>query len=436
MRAFVAGFGRVVKVADAICDCLPGVSFLTNGLQLLYKQARKVDTASNPNGKGWTADIKIHVLNKTTADCLFGMIPFLGNLINLVEFALQGLRRELLTAVVRSNAEVVTLYLANHPLDCPKRAGKILGQAAFSSNPEVFSLILQSRQWNVHEIVGALRSCWCPNDNSEQNANKLLDYYHAHFPEPVARNESEEASLRYILRSFLDANRMKTAERLIEILPQSNFGELADMLATYSFASMSSFSKRGTLTSKNIEGILSRTSQITVKGIQAYCEKVHTQKTMLSGDIKFENSYGRTYQQNFVERDREKILADFYKVHMQILTAMLPQVAEESSASTIVCALSSLASKGELEFLKPLLAKYEGQLTAEDKLQLLSDIREGYEEETVQEAHKASEFLFNRYSGAFTDDQYAQLLKRLSKGYRNAHMLQLAQKARPHIHVI
>lgn len=197
--------GRIIKVVDAICDCLPGVSTLTNGIQLLYKRTRKVDTACNPNGASLADKIKIHLINKTKFDCLMGLLPFFGNFVNAIYYVKFGLTRELTTAVVTNNIEVVKLYLANYPLQNDKKAEKILSQAAFSSNVELFNLILNSRQWNSQAIVNALNSVWFnPETREEEIANKLLDY----------GCDIHGTDLTRVITAFRNAGKIETAQRI------------------------------------------------------------------------------------------------------------------------------------------------------------------------------------------------------------------------------
>src|SRR5271154_2714689 len=100
---------KIIKVVDAICDCVPVVSSITNGTQLLYKLARKTDTTANPVKTTWKDDIKIHVICKDKFHCKIGMIPIIGNLATLVHAIIEGLRDDLMYAVINSKIEVIKL---------------------------------------------------------------------------------------------------------------------------------------------------------------------------------------------------------------------------------------------------------------------------------------------------------------------------------------
>lgn len=80
-----------IAAIDAVCDCIPIVSTITNGLQLLYKLAYKIDAAANPLKIMGAHPIEIHMVTKSNLDCFWGMIPIVGNIVNIVMLVLYGL---------------------------------------------------------------------------------------------------------------------------------------------------------------------------------------------------------------------------------------------------------------------------------------------------------------------------------------------------------
>ena len=176
----MVGFEKIVKSADAVLNCIPIVSTVSNAAQAMYKSANRVDTL-NPVAPGLKTSIKIHVLSKNNSDYFFAAIPILGNLRalgELIGFILNGFTDDLMRAVCLNNAEVVHLCLGNNPLNDPDRADRILRQAAFCSSNEVFRKVLNHRDdWSAKNFVNALKGPRFGNSDARAlNANDILDF--------------------------------------------------------------------------------------------------------------------------------------------------------------------------------------------------------------------------------------------------------------------
>ncbi len=80
----MVGFQKIIRITDAVLDCVPIVSTLSNAAQLLYQSACKVDTL-NPVAPGLKTSLQIYVLSKSKWSCYIGLVPVLGNILNLVK---------------------------------------------------------------------------------------------------------------------------------------------------------------------------------------------------------------------------------------------------------------------------------------------------------------------------------------------------------------
>ncbi len=79
-----------IFIADAVSNCIPVWSTLTNGCQLLYKLIHKVDATAipviAPKAK-LSTDLKIYILSKGQLRnwlSAIAMIPILGNIVSLI----------------------------------------------------------------------------------------------------------------------------------------------------------------------------------------------------------------------------------------------------------------------------------------------------------------------------------------------------------------
>ncbi|MFI5343772.1 MAG: hypothetical protein ACHQUC_06075 [Chlamydiales bacterium] len=220
-------FRKSVKVVDAVLNSLPFVSILTNGLKLLYKLVHKVDTAAHFIGKGRLDDIKIHIINRSLLECLWGMVPLISNLTNILYhlFVKRSLPRQLSEAVKTGNLEVVKLYLTNHPLNqTPDKAKKILKIAAKESTLEVFNEILNSYEWRAEDLLSTLDNFGFPNTqlNESQRAtiNSLLDNCQANqlkFREEFIKRESCFISYS---QSFSAMGEQKMADKILHMIQE------------------------------------------------------------------------------------------------------------------------------------------------------------------------------------------------------------------------
>ncbi len=153
--AMAASWSKQVQIVDAICDCTPGLSTLTNGAQLLYQLTHRVHDAASVITPGLQTEIKIHVLNKERLRLCVGMIPLLGNIYNLYKLVVEGWSNPMDKAASAGNVEVVRLCKANwHDDDL------VLWWAASKCDGPSFEQILEMRNdWSLGALSRVLDSC-------------------------------------------------------------------------------------------------------------------------------------------------------------------------------------------------------------------------------------------------------------------------------------
>ena len=402
---------KVINVVDAVCDCIPIVSTFTNGAQLLYKLACKVDANANPVNATWRDDVKIHVMNKSNRDCLIGLVPVIGNLMNFVNFILFGLRDQLMYSVIESKTELVKLHLERHPLIDNPNAKKVLAQSAASSSIEVFNLILESRNWDMDSIVFAVSELVLP----EENANLLLNYFDKDFKNSEIP-ETEACKLIHISEKYISSEKVATASRILNMLPQCEFSSFQEILSKCS------------LTKDQVNGILDRCKPFKLEMLTEYCKKVSAALKTLEKEVdsksngiaqcnecisnlKIKNpSEDLSHLDKYirVKLDKQELINGFYEIHAEIIEKLLNLVNETKNASDLVDLLSSLVNEGSVPLLKKVLEKYENQLSVDDKLNVLKKIKIRLYE---YDALDGLAYFFRRYHLDFTDHQCSTLIE-------------------------
>jgi chemotaxis regulatin CheY-phosphate phosphatase CheZ len=330
-------------------------------------------------------------------------------------------------AVIRNEVELVKLHLARHPLSDNPKATDILRQSAFSSKPEVFKLILDSRSWNFDYVIDALRGCWCPNEKTEENAKLILDYCDKHFNSYIP--EEETSSIIRILKAFIEAGMTETASRILKILPQCDFKRFDGLLANYSYRSYELLSspKDLGLTQGQIEGIMSRCKPCTLKELTEYCSKVNVESKTLERDVDFRNKY------HDEKLNKLEIMNDFFDVHTGIIQKLLDLVTEFEN-SDLIDSISRLANNGNIQLLEKLLVKYEKQLTIEDKLSIIKKTKKSLFENGP--ALSGLEYFFSRYNRELTNEQCLGLLEGFSKPpFNNISIVEKIIEMRPRLEI-
>jgi len=404
---------KFIKVVDNICDCIPLVSTLTNGAQLLYMLVHKVDAVANPVKTSRVDDIKIHVLTKFKSDNLRGMVPIFGNMYRLAEWIIRAKSRifkevlpdQFLRAIVNNNEEAVSLYLANHPLKNEEKAIKALRQSVSCSNPKVFKLILDSREWDIHAVMVALNSCWwAPNYSREANANLILDYFEDHFNNSDIEGRISRRRIGVFIdlfEDFVKADRaetasrilgiLPTASRILGILPECNFELFEDVLVERSH------SKEGVLTDEQVQTIINLCSTVTLKQLIHFCNRVQRR--------------GKNHE-----------------VHEKIIQELLDKIEEGENHSEIVDAMFHVTKNGNINTRELFLEKYGDQLTVEDKLSLIKRAAPSLLfMQSVASSAAASppydgdsalrvlEYFFTEYNHEFSDEACIDLLQQFSE---------------------
>ncbi|NGX54558.1 MAG: hypothetical protein KR126chlam2_00171 [Chlamydiae bacterium] len=395
---------RTIQRIDAVCDCIPVISTLTNGAQLLYKLVRKVDRAANPVAQGWKSDLKIHMISKPAWECGLCMIPFAGNLASLIARIGQGMNDHLMGAVCRSNTEVVKLALANGHLVDSSRAASVLSQAVVSSNFEIFDLIFSSRDWSQSEVIEAL-PVWCFNDMQDKIANRILDYYGSKGFEKKGLSSYEIYIIIARVEDFVRAGRSKTADRILAILPQCPFAKLSKLLQGNASVYRKSYESElpKILTRDQIDRILELCETPTVQEFQDYCKEIHSKANLLKHAIECEN---QVIHWDFVlEVNVEHIITNVYFAQRKIIAKLMDLC--EFGISGLTQTFSHLSNLGQVAFLNKFLEKYEYRLFLDDKLQILNETLVP----SVFYPNSAAgfDFLCRRWSLNFDDEQREQL---------------------------
>lgn len=392
----MAHFEKIVKVTDAVLDCIPLVSSITNAAHVIYRLAHKVDALS-PVVPGLKTSIKIHSLSKDNFDCFVGFIPFLGNIFKLVEFVLRAIHRfnyiprgifgpisddDLLTAVVRNNKEIVHLCLGNNALNDPGRADSVLRQAANCSSNEVFrQLFNHQNNWNAKSLVNALGGCWFANDTNALNATDILDFWTAH---GRALNADDIYVAIRIIEGFLKRGRVTLAGRVIEILPEEvRFYHMKDILLNYSSAQYNhrdEVEETGVLTAEQRNTLIAKSTRLSLKQLEEY--------------------YGSVgYQLN-----RNRTADNYRETHFDTLNQLLDLA--QLHSDEIGEFIAKTLDYDEFTFIEPLVARYEGQLSPQSKVKILKrllpsdSVRLAHHEKRVQ--------LFAAWVGQWQHDIVAQ----------------------------
>lgn len=393
----MANFEKIVKVTDAVLDCIPIVSSITNAAHVMYRVAHKVD-ALNPVAPGLKTSIKIHSLSKDNFNCFLSFIPVLGNLYKLWELVLRTIHcfdympcgnlspthdDDLITAVVRNNQEIVHLCLGNRALNDPDRAHRVLESAAYHSSNEVFRKVFNHRaDWSAESLITALESCsWAVNDITAQNAADILDFWTTHGK--VLDAEKIDAAIRS-LKHFLKGSRLDLAERVIGILPnQTSFDRVKNILLNYSCTQYNyrgEVQKAGVLTEEHRNMLIAKITKPSLQQLIEYYDGVGQQ--LSKG--KPAHNYGATH---------------FDTLNQLLDQAQLqPDKIDEFIVQTI--------SYVEFGFTESLVAKYEGQLTPQSKMKILKKLLASDSAELASPKKRAQ--LFALWSDKWRNDISAQ----------------------------
>jgi hypothetical protein len=360
----MANFEKIVKVTDAVLDCIPIVSSLTNAAHAIYKLAHKVDALS-PVAPGLKTSIKIHSLSKDNFDCFVGFVPILGNIFKLVELVLRAILRfdytpggilgptrddDLLTAVGRNNKEIVHLCLGNNALDDPDRADSILRQAAYCSSNEVFRQVFNHRNdWNAKRLVNALRGCGFVNDTNALNATDVLDFWTAHGRVLDAKDMYSAIST---IEDCLKRGRVALAGRVIGILPgEVSFYSMKDILLKYScsqYNSRGEVEETGVLTAEQRNALIAKSTRPSLEQLKEYY-----------GSVGYQLSSNRTAD-------------DYRETHFDTLNKLLDLAQLQSNK--IEEFIARTVTYDEFAFIEPLVTKYEGQLSPQSKVKILKGL--------------------------------------------------------------
>lgn len=218
-------FQKTLYVADAICDCIPLVSTVTNVSEALYKLAHRVDAVS-PVTPGRATSLKIHVLHKDLLDCCVGAIPLFGNVVRLLQLVIRALRGSTIcdplhAAIVRDNQELLHLSLGNRALT-PEEAGAMLSIASAYPNPETVRKILRhSDDFTAEVLILNLNPQQRADASTAAKATAILDRWDVLGRQLPGRFFAIPTVLS-AARPFLDNHNPSLASRILGILPENS----------------------------------------------------------------------------------------------------------------------------------------------------------------------------------------------------------------------
>jgi hypothetical protein len=192
----MSNYEKSIIIGDAVLDCVPAVSTLSNAAEALYKLAHKVDT-QNPVTPGWKTSIKIHVLSKSYTSCFIGAIPILGNLCKLVELVykcIYGFDDHLINAFASNNEEMIRLSLGNDLDD------------------KIFTKIFNSQKnWSKESLRTTLKACMLLRDTSPISDARyafkithILAYWVDHYGVPLTNDH-----MRLLATSYFSISNFK-----------------------------------------------------------------------------------------------------------------------------------------------------------------------------------------------------------------------------------
>ncbi len=207
-----------IFIADAVSNCIPVWSTLTNGCQLLYKLIHKVDAAAAPviaPKAKLSTDLKIYILSKSQLKnwlSAIAMIPILGNIVSFVMIAktycdfkksknvtpTEKTLKTLISAIsynenLAQNSEIFRLILENRYLDHEgvSKSPNLLEYASRRLDLVQFSQLLNfpfltGDTWSSKSLIGALQNLpvylITENDLKSQTDMKksVLEYWSKH----------------------------------------------------------------------------------------------------------------------------------------------------------------------------------------------------------------------------------------------------------------
>jgi hypothetical protein len=352
----MAHFEKIVKVSDAVLDCIPIASTLSNAAQALYKLAHKVD-ALNPVAPGLKTSLKIHVLSKTNLSCFVGAIPILGNLLKLVGLVLHaicGFRDDLMDAVSQNNGEIVHLSLCNGALDSPERARDALRLATARSDYAILKQILDRGDWSAESLMYALNgSCYSSDDDRwAVKVKSILDYWDANGKLLDLADIRNVFKPTILLKHFLETGKEDLAERVIKILPKDlPFILIKEILGLYScpqFDRSYNIKKTAVLTEENRQMLIDKSRKPSLSDLKDYFSLA-----------------------DCVLDDGRIVAINYRVVHFNTLDQLLAQLSPDQTGGFISFAV---ANSDRFVFIEPWITQYKDQLTPESKGKILRSL--------------------------------------------------------------
>ncbi len=216
-----------IHAVDHVFDYIPVVSTFTNAGILLLKLAMKVNLVANPMGPGLWGDLKIHAVEKSALDAFMTMIPIfnifytfadnftLANLFNIMNTPYDYLMR----IIAGSEIDKIQCHLVRYPMKAHELT-EYLGQANYSSKPEVVLFLLNHCEWSCDQIVDSLTTA--VRETSITNMNLCLDRWGQFSGSELSQDSLEKLQrvMIYLFKEVDNEESFKLGLRVLEKLPQ------------------------------------------------------------------------------------------------------------------------------------------------------------------------------------------------------------------------
>lgn len=297
---------KIISGVDAVLDCIPIISTLTNGAQILYKQAYKVDAVVHPVDAGFKGALKLHVLSKDLSKCKIGLIPIFGNLKRFQTLVFptkaqknndSSERRAFLFSAVKNNdRNLIRLVLQNRP----KEANTLSEMASWASpDLETFQELIQHPSITDLSLIQALK-----NTSTHQQTSIILDLC----KNRRIRWDTQESPIEaHKLVLLLLQNNTDLVDRLIDFLPEDayQFKDIEQLLSSYSvrYEPASISCSADILSERSRERLIRKSKKPSPEDLYAFFDRIEPPRTFFDERQRFFVIHYLVFQQLLSQLD-------------------------------------------------------------------------------------------------------------------------------------
>lgn len=350
---------NLINKVDAVCDCIPLVSTLTNTALLLLKLAMKVNLVANPVSPGLKDDIKMYAIYKSKAEYFWGMIPLFGNIVSLLDLLFGRFDTQndlIIRAIIRKDVEKVKVHLARYPNEPESKMERYLSKAVYSSSPEIVSLLLKSREWSQASLALSLTR-FPDTDHAEENNNLILDYLDRFDQIPL----ESEYKFQDSFIEFAKKGCLKTAQRFLKYLSER---ALKTVLKHIFLNTAYCRNERVgvTLYLDQIHDIINKLGSIDIGLFQSYLTRTSLDYDLLIFDLNL-------YKKN----DDKPLVEAFFEDHSQLTYRLLNKLTPIISNENVCWLIAYAINTGVTPLVTILMDKFEDRLSHEDRIKALEN---------------------------------------------------------------